>query len=633
MASKIRVLDDHTINQIAAGEVIENPSSVIKELVENSLDAGATEITVEIKAGGRQLIRVTDNGSGMSQDDALLSLERHATSKIREVDDLQKISSMGFRGEAIPSIASISKFNLLTCPREETSNGTMIQVEGGKIIKCSPAARAPGTTIEVNSLFFNVPVRKKFLKSIAADTAEINKLLGILALGNPQVKFQLINQQKTMLSVTPWPNDSFLDGLGSRIEHILGRGFFSALYPVNFELDGKVITGFFGDPCYTRHNRTGQYLFINSRPVFAPYISACIAEGYGTRLATQRFPVFVLNLSMPGELVDVNVHPQKREVRIQQQYELKELFISAVHKALRGKSQKTSEESKMKNENLPWNEEQPVVTPVFAKESPFEIPAPPPPQVPDLPWEQKPTTPSFSKSSSPLPWEKVEPPKPPPKPVLQDLDQTLLSPPEPEEKPLPFISEPTQPKYRVLSTTNDYILLSKDTDESTFTFLDQRAAHTRVIFEDLLNQKHSKESQSLIVPLSLEFSPLESSILDDNLDALKNLGFGIQSFGKNSFMIDALPKVIEEKNVQSFLSSLIGFFRELETHHAFKKEKDKKLALAASRSAIQKNRCLNLQEAESLVERLMQCEVPDQCPQGKATMVKIDKTEIARKFR
>ncbi|MFT4552190.1 MAG: DNA mismatch repair protein MutL [Chlamydiales bacterium] len=632
MTSKIKVLDDHTINQIAAGEVIENPSSVIKELIENSLDAGATEITVEIKAGGRQLIRVSDNGYGMNPEDALLCLERHATSKIREVDDLQTISSMGFRGEAIPSIASVSKFTLLTCPREEESNGTMIQVEGGKIIKCSPAARSPGTTIEVNSLFFNIPVRKKFLKSIAADSAEINKLLGILALGNPQVKFELINQEKSILSVTPWPNDSVLDGLGSRIESILGRGFYSALYPIHFEEDGKVITGYFGDPCYTRHNRTGQYLFINSRPVFAPYISASIIEGYGTRLATQRFPVFVLNLSMPGELVDVNVHPQKREVRIQQQYALKDFFISAVQKAFHGKSQKATEETEMDKDSFPWEKDQPMVIPVFAKSGPTEIPPPPQP-ISNLPWEKEIVTPFFSKASSSLPWEIVTPPKPVSEPLFEDLDQSLLSPPEAEEEALPFFSEPLQDKYRVLSTTNDYILLSKYSDENTFTFLDQRAAHSRVIFEELLKQKTCKESQSLIVPLSLEFSPLESSILEENLETLENLGFGIQSFGKNSFMIDALPKIIEEKDLQSFLTNLIGFFRELETHSAFKKENDKKMALAASRSAIQKNRCLSLKEAEVLVERLMGCDVPDQCPQGKATMVRIDKKEIARKFR
>ena len=234
-SSKIRVLDEHTINKMAAGEVIESPASVVKELVENSLDAQATDICVEIKSGGRQLIRVTDNGCGMNPDDALLCLERHATSKIKEVEDIQSIFTMGFRGEAIPSIASISKFILLTCAQE--GKGTLLIVEGGKIIQCGEAVRSQGTTIEVKSLFFNVPVRKKFQKSPAYDANEILKIITILSLGHPHVKFQMIDNEKSVLQTGMPIETDFKEQMKDRIATVLGAEFIKACSPLDIAND------------------------------------------------------------------------------------------------------------------------------------------------------------------------------------------------------------------------------------------------------------------------------------------------------------------------------------------------------------------------------------------------------------
>ena len=298
MVSKIRVLSENSINKIAAGEVIENPASVVKELVENSLDAGATDICVEIKGGGRQLIRVTDNGSGMSADDALLCLERHATSKIRDVQDIHQITSLGFRGEAIPSIASISKFMLLTCLHEKSEEGTLVIVEGGNILKCAPAACSPGTTIEVKSLFFNVPVRKKFQKSPAYDTTEILKMLSLLALGHPDIKFQLISNQEILLNAPAPLSTSFDDQLGERINAVLGSEFFQGTCHAQGSKGDLELQGYIGLPACTRHNRTGQFLFINKRAVFSPLISYAVREGYGPSLSTNRHPLFVLHLNL-----------------------------------------------------------------------------------------------------------------------------------------------------------------------------------------------------------------------------------------------------------------------------------------------------------------------------------------------
>ena len=337
MPSKIRVLTENTINKIAAGEVIENPSSVVKELIENSLDAGASDICVEITGGGRQLIRVTDNGYGMNSDDAVLCLERHATSKIREVEDINDITTMGFRGEAIPSIAAISKFTLLTCPAPESGSdpkASMVIVDGGQLVKCCSAERSQGTTIEVKSLFFNVPVRRKFQKSPANDANEILKVMSILSLGNPNIKFKLISHHETLLVAPVSRAESFFDIMRERIALTLGNEFGGAMLPLEVESDDCSIRGFIGKPHYNRHNRTGQYLFINQRPVFSPLISSLIREGYGTTLGTHRHPVFVLHLTLPGSLIDVNVHPQKREVRLRQEEIIRRVVLQGVERAL-----------------------------------------------------------------------------------------------------------------------------------------------------------------------------------------------------------------------------------------------------------------------------------------------------------
>ena len=340
MSSKIRVLPEDVINKIAAGEVIENPASVVKELVDNSIDAGADEIVVEISSGGRQLIRISDNGCGMIADDALLCLERHGTSKIRDIDDLFSLSTMGFRGEAVPSIASISKFTLMTCPKAEGDQpqmreGTMVIVEGGKILKACPAVRDPGTTIEVKSLFYNVPVRRKFQKSPAYDTGEILKIVSLLALANPSVKFQLISDQKMLLSTSLAKGKPFQEMFNERIISVLGADYLDDSLAVFNEKGEYRLEGVIGKPSHTRPNRTGQHLFLNQRPIWSTMISHAVREGYGTMLPTQRFPVFALHLTMPGDLVDVNVHPQKREVRLRHEQEIKQMVIGAVSQALR----------------------------------------------------------------------------------------------------------------------------------------------------------------------------------------------------------------------------------------------------------------------------------------------------------
>ncbi len=331
----IRVLNEGTINQIAAGEVIEGPASVVKELVENSLDAGARKIWIEIRGGGFQLIQVADDGAGMNRDDAILCFERHATSKIATIEDLNKLSSMGFRGEALASIAAVAKVDLVTA--EEGKDATHVEVEGGAIRGAGPASRSRGTTLSVRSLFYNVPARKKFQKSASATTSEIHKLLFSLALAHPEIGFELTVNDTLLLSVDPEDDFSLLSNLDQRIDRVFDASFLQGRRPLSASQDGYHLTGWIGSPADDRINRAGQYLFINRRVALSPLVSTAVKTGYGQRLNERRYPIFALHLTVPPEEIDVNVHPQKREVRFQKEEWLKSFIMKAVHEAFHEK--------------------------------------------------------------------------------------------------------------------------------------------------------------------------------------------------------------------------------------------------------------------------------------------------------
>lgn len=648
MPSKIRVLTEQTINKIAAGEVIENPASVVKELVENSIDAHATDICIEIKGGGRQLIRITDNGCGMNSDDALLCLERHATSKIKNVEDIHEITTMGFRGEAIPSIASISKFMLLTCPQTEPAQspvcqGTMVMVDGGKIINCSPAACSPGTTIEVKSLFFNVPVRKKFLKSPTSDANEILKMISQIALGHPHIKFQLINDNKITLNTTlPLSND-FNEQLQERIQTVLGNDFSEHCVSIHFEENGLKLQGMIGLPSYTRHNRTGQYLFINNRGVFSPLVAYAIKEGYGTSLPTGRHPVFVLHLTIDGNLVDVNVHPQKREVRLRQEHILKQMIIKGIEQALQ------------RNYSDPIRNTFPAVQPVFANA--FSSNKTLPTLAPNEEWVFRPKPLSkwneegYSQPKELIPAFKLDQ-------VSEDLP--IYSPLEPIshhsstpqrtfEQPsllknipkqiLPPLVMATIPRYILLdgSSDNEFILAGRNKERCPnggLFLVDQKAAHARIIFEKLQESEKGQKIplQSLLIPYTIEVSPFEAAALRASLEVLNTMGIQIQEFGSNSFLIDAVPQIFGESNLQLLISDILQTLRDTHGDQLIVEEKNKRIALAASRASVSQDRRLSIGEAQSLINQLCLCRHPFQCPQGKSCILQLSLEELAKLF-
>lgn len=601
MSTKIRVLSDHTINKIAAGEVIENPSSVVKELVENAIDAGSKNICIEIMGGGRQLIRISDDGCGMVLDDALLCLERHATSKIRDVEDIHEIHTMGFRGEAVPSIASISKFTLLTSPREQKLPGTLIMVDGGKIISCAPAVRSPGTTIEVKSLFFNVPVRKKFQKSPSFDTNEILKMVSLLALGHADIQFELISDQKPILTTQPSTDPSPKALLASRIESVLGSEFASFLLPIEIEKGDCSIQGFIGTPSHHRQNRSGQYLFINQRAVTSPLIAFAVRDGYGPMLPSQRHPVFVIHLTIPGSYVDINVHPQKKEVRLRQESVIRDLLKQGIQDALQGPSGSFSFETSLKEPSapLPWEDFPPLLkTPAaFVSEDPQPIPPT---------WD---------------PPRKIRPVAAP-----QEL--------------FPLPEAPKHPRARVINTIPRYILIDGSPLEPTYQglcLLDQSAARKRVLFEQLMHHmkqgKDSKEFQQLLIPITIDLPILEASLMRSHLETLHHIGFHIHEFSPNTFHVESLPSFFTETDLKTTLSTLLHDLNDLGDHTQLNKEKEKQIALAVSRSVKDSGKRLTFDEAQSLVNQLMRCDSPLQCPQGKATIAHLDQDEIAKHFR
>jgi DNA mismatch repair protein MutL len=480
MGNRIHLLSEQTINQIAAGEVIENPASVVKELVENGVDAGATHITIEILSGGFQWIKISDNGSGMSPDEALLCLQRHATSKIVGADDLFSLKTMGFRGEALASIAAISKLTLLTAL--ESAPAVRLEVEGGKIIQATPDARARGTSIEVRSLFYNIPARKKFQKSAAASSAEITKIATQLALAHPDVGFELIGQFNVARGE-------------DRRAVLLGDEYVRALYPLEMRDEKYSANGWVGDPLQSRRNRLGQHLFINNRPVFCPAVSYAIRDAYGTRLDVDRHPIYLLYLRIPPEFLDVNVHPQKREVRLREEGLLKQLLHAAVNAAL-----------------CPRQEFSPV--PIF---TPF-------------------VEPDFS---APL--------------ILQEEREET----PPQEFALEMQIQPIGLYQHYLLVDAESLPAQFSCNAPGVVWFDLPAVESRLQFEALTQSSEGTSSQGLLIPLTLSFSRAEAELLRQHLETFHHFGLQITELGQCVFLVDAIPASLEENEISAVLEEMI----------------------------------------------------------------------------
>ena len=658
--NRIRLLPEQVANQIAAGEVIERPASVVKELVENSLDAQAARVTVDIQAGGRSLVRVVDDGLGMSRDDALLCLERHATSKIRRAEDLAAIATMGFRGEALPSIASVSRFALTTRERgSDSPEGTQVIISGGKILEVKAAGSAPGTTVEVRQLFFNLPARRKFLRTEETESAHIQHYLTLAALGYPEVAFtfqrdgRLIWQLpavKTGSDVAPR-----LTALRERLRALYGAE--QKLLTVDYsaemcspdELEDPTgapssilfrLWGFIGAPGVSRSTREDQHLFVNRRPVENRGLNFALLEGYHTALMKGRYPVCCLFLEIDPAAVDVNIHPAKREVRFHREAEVRRMVAQAVRQTLldfhTGKSEPGRPKPVVRGPSSAVVEpagEQPVRRaeqsalpnfPATLKPTPAQ-PAKPSTQQPPLRMGFSPAPPT----SGPITDRQPIIESPTPQSDVTHATQATHVTPLPPAEPVPLLNVP----LRLVGVIGKlYVVLESDRG---LVLLDQHAAHERILFEQMLNrleQHDQAPSQRLLLPETVELSARDASFLREQLPVLTRLGVGLSEFGERTFLLDALPPFVKAPDARRFVLELVDELKAAGRELNSLRLGEHTVAKTVCRHAVKANDPLAGRELEGLVEDLRHCAMPYTCPHGRPTLIEMNFRELEKKF-
>jgi DNA mismatch repair protein MutL len=668
--NRVRLLPEQVANQIAAGEVIERPASVIKELVENSLDAGATRVSIEIQAGGRSVMRVTDDGVGMSRDDALLCLERHATSKIRRAEDLAAIQTMGFRGEALPSIASVSRFTLTTRERDSDSpEGTQVSIAGGKILEVKAAGSAPGTSIEVRQLFFNLPARRKFLRSEETEAAHIQHYVLLAALAFPEVAFTFLKDGRTVWQLPPVRSGpevtARLAALRERLRGLYGDE--QRLLPLSFctEIGGYDaagvidfratrdearapqfrLWGFIGAPGVSRSTREDQHVFVNRRPVENRGLNYALLEGYHTALMKGRYPVCCLFLELDPAAVDVNIHPAKREVKFHREAEVRRLVAQGVREALlafhTGAPALThpgvAASAKTANTRLPTPipveeatrvSQQKVLTNLLSQVSPPEEPEPAHPAQPALPM-------GFSPAQPAAPRDVVaQPPKykPPATPAQGPDLPTAPAAPKPFQPATAAIPLLTVPLRLVGVIGNLYVLFESDRG---LVLLDQHAAHERVLFEQMLTrleQSGQAPSQRLLLPDTIELSARDAAFLRQQLPALTRLGVGLSDFGERTFLLDALPPFVKASDPRRFVLELVDELKAVGQSVNTLRLGEHVVAKTVCRHAVKANDPLAGPELENLVEDLRRCAMPYTCPHGRPTLIEMSYRELEKKF-
>lgn len=654
--NRIKLLSEQVANQIAAGEVIERPASVVKELVENSLDAGAKKISVEVQAGGRSLVRVTDDGSGMSRDDALLCLERHATSKIERAEDLAAIATMGFRGEALPSIASVSRFVLTTRERGGHSpEGTQIIVAGGKIDEVKAAGSAEGTSIEVRQLFFNLPARRKFLRTEETEAAHIQHYLTIAALAFPDVAFSFQKDGRLIWQLPAIKSErvtsSRIEALRERLRALLGD---EKLLPVNFSasleedfqpkedeifenaLPDKSavedprseirIWGLAGSPGVSRATRDNQFVFVNRRPVENRGVNYALIEGYHTSLMKGRYPICCLFLEIDPAVVDVNIHPAKREVKFRRESEVRKFVAQAIRETLLGFH---DEGLKKLNAAPPGPKEEQLeaigqsleTRPATELSTPALPEFPMPVQAPVRPVPQPPLRMGFSKPVTPMAVASM--------PSLASPAPAGLEPAARASSPAPLLNVP----LRLVGVIGRlYVVLESDRG---LVLLDQHAAHERILFEQMLNRLEQNEfapTQKLLLPETIELSPRDANFLRDQLAALTRLGVGLNEFGERTFLLDALPPFVKAADSRRFVLDLVDELKAAGREVNLARLGEHTVAKTVCRHAVKANDPLAGPELENLVADLRACAMPYTCPHGRPTLIEMNYRELEKKF-
>jgi DNA mismatch repair protein MutL len=608
---KIKVLPENLSNKIAAGEVVERPASVVKELLENALDAASTRIIIEVEKGGQSLIQVSDNGVGMPHDDALLAIERYATSKISTDDDLFAIRTLGFRGEALPSIASVSRFSLITRDRSSDA-GTEIIVDGGKIKSVSEVGAPVGTLISVQQLFFNTPARKKFLKTIGTEMSHIADTVARMALGHPEIQFRLNHNNKAVKS---WPLVSrHLD----RVVDVLGKETRPDLHAIEFKRNGLSISGWIGSPRVTRRTSRGLYIFVNGRFVRDRTIQHGVFQGFAQRLVKGQFPIAVVFIKIPYDQVDVNVHPTKNEVRFVNPHQVHEAVKSAIAQTLyeidrvnwrpvNGSQRQESQNASKVAEPMTTFTPPSSVTPPSRQakfaytESNFRQPAA---------GDWQPATTSHQPEAS-------------------------------SERPAASSQRNQEPMFdskgfsalRVVGQLHStYIVCESD---AGLVLIDHHAAHERILFEQLQRRSADQQAaaQQLVVPETIELNFREAEILGQMLADLKTFGLAVEPFGKNTFVIKAVPALLSGRDVRPVIHEIVEKTAAVGYSAGLKDALDECRIVMACHGAMRAHQALTEKQIEKLLRQLDACDHPSHCPHGRPTWIRWDLATLQKSFK
>ena len=590
--SKIKVMDEILANKIAAGEVIEKMMNIVKELVENSIDAESSEIKIELLDSGTKMIKVSDNGIGMDRNDASLAFSRHATSKLSNLNDLFNISSLGFRGEALPSIASISKVLLKTSNQKE---GTIIKIEGGKIIENSPSDLQKGTDITVADIFYNTPVRLKYIKNLYTELANIVDYVNKMALSYPHIKFTLMNNEKVLLKTDGSSN------LLKVIYEIYGKDVSKKMVEITGENDDYFISGYISYPEISRSNRNSITTLINGRIIKNNELIRIITDAYHTYIPKDKFPIIVLNINVDPILVDVNIHPTKMDVKFSKMDVLKELVKNTIQENLKKlilipsatvrSSFSINEVEENKEKELPKEEKKNKIKTIsFEEENTFSI---------------KEEEEAYNEN--------------------QKREQITL---EEKIEDTPYKIKKMIPKGIIYET---YIIAE---NEDGMYIIDQHAAAERINYEKCLHSLLNPEVEriNLLVPISLEFPTNEFLIIKNNLNLLENIGFEIEEFGTNTFVVRTHPTFIKEGKEKD---DILKIFQLVASHESFDRSKfiDHTAATMACRMSIKGNDYINLEEADYLLDTLSRCDNPFNCPHGRPTIITYTKYELEKMFK
>ncbi len=617
--AKIRILSDRVANQIAAGEVIERPAAVVKELVENALDAGATRIEVEFRHGGRALMRVEDNGSGMARDDAMLALERHATSKIAEADDLNRLASFGFRGEALPSIASVSRFTLQTRAAGDEA-GTEILVNGGKFVHVRDCGRPVGTRIEVADLFNSVPARRKFLKTDATEAAHIVACVRLYALACPRVAFSLVEDGRPVFR-SPQCTD-----LAGRVAEIFGKQLAAELVPIETTEPGVRLHGLIGRPGLGRATRHELVTFVNTRPVDSRTLKYALIESYHESVPKGRYPMAFVFFECDPAAVDVNVHPAKREVRFRSEPAVRGFVIRAVLQRLRELNALSATAATTSKHQPSTPNAQLLSHP--SQFSPGALPAPALSNAGANPvnWPTaNPSGPLYATVAAPASALPHSPPRAPP-----SVAPASAAPNPATQKPNSKIQNPA---WRFLGVAHgDYALFET---AAGLVLLDRRAAHERVWFEWLSAQFRdgAVPGQRLLLPVPLELDPVATALLLDRGEFLRAHGFDLAEFGRNFFRIESVPDWMEPGDAEPFVRDLIGGLRDGRLQGDNADAAREQLARLAAARAIRLPAAAGETEMLALVAQLFATRSPLTSPAGRPTFIELSHAELARQFQ